>query len=163
MEILNTNECSARLEAIIQSARKYVILISPYMQLSPRIESLLHIKDQEGVAIFLVARERLKKEEYAKVKGLEKLTICIHPPLHAKVYFNEIEVLIASLNLYEFSQQNNTELGVAFARKEDKNSYFKVVDEFLNVMQDKRSEVPVDKLDDKEARQFEKALNGSWF
>ena len=67
------------------------------------------------------------------------------------------------MNLDEFSRQNNIELGVAFARKEDKNSYFKVVDEFLNVMQDKRSEVPVDKLDDKEARQFEKALNGSWF
>ncbi len=37
----------------------------------------------------------------------------------------------------------------------------KVVDEFLNIMKDKRSEVPVYKLDDKDARRFEKALNGS--
>ena len=163
MEVLNTNECSSVLESLIQSARKYVIIISPYIQISPRVESLLHIADQEGVAIFLIARDRLKKEEYAKVKGLEKLTICIHPPLHAKVYLNENEVLLTSLNLYEFSQQNNTEIGMVFSRKEDKDSYMKVVDEFLNIMKDKRSAVPVDKLDDMDAKRFEKALNGSWF
>ena len=163
MQILNTNECSSVLEVLIQSAKKFVILITPYIQISPRIESLLHIAGQEGVAIFLVARERLKKEEYAKVKDLEKLTICIHPPLHAKVYFNENDVLLTSLNLYEFSQQNNTEIGIVFSRKEQKESYMRVVGEFKNIIHDKRSQVPIDKLSDKEIKQFEKAINGSWF
>ena len=163
MEILNTNECSATLEAIISDASKYVIIISPYIQLTPRIESLLEMAGNRDVPIFLVTRERLKKEEYNKVKGIKTLSMIIHPPLHAKVYFNEEEVLISSLNLYDFSQQNNTEIGVVFWRKEEKKEYQVLTKHFLDIMEDKRSEMPVAKLDDKQLKRFEKALNGSWF
>ena len=163
MKVLNTNECSAALERLIQSAQKYVIIVSPYIQLTPRIESLLDQKDMEGVPIFILTRERLKKEEYNKIRELENLVVCIHPPLHAKVYFSEEEVLITSLNLYEFSQQNNTEIGVHFLRHKQWDAYDSIVNQFRTIMRDKRSEIPVDKLDDKAIRRVDKEMNGTWF
>ena len=163
MKVLNTNECSAALERLIQSAQKYVIIVSPYIQLTPRIESLLDQKDLEGVPIFILTRERLKKEEYNKIRELENLVVCIHPPLHAKVYFSEEEVLITSLNLYEFSQQNNTEIGAHFLRHKQWDAYDSIVNQFRTIMRDKRSEIPVDKLDDKAIRRVEKEMNGTWF
>jgi len=163
MKVLNTNECSAALERLIQSAQKYVIIVSPYIQLTPRIESLLDQKDMEGVPIFILTRERLKKEEYNKIRELENLVVCIHPPLHAKVYFSEEEVLITSLNLYEFSQQNNTEIGVHFLRLKQWDAYDSIVNQFRTIMRDKRSEIPVDKLDDKAIRRVDKEMNGTWF
>ena len=34
------------------------------------------------------------------------------PTLHAKCYINEHEAILTSLNLYEFSRQNNEEMGI---------------------------------------------------
>ena len=38
---------------------------------------------------------------------------------HAKLYMNEEFAVISSMNLYEYSQVNNGELGVLCGRKED--------------------------------------------
>lgn len=43
--------------------------------------------------------------------------------LHAKCYINESSCIITSLNLYEFSQVNNNELGVHVSREEDSVMY----------------------------------------
>ena len=43
--------------------------------------------------------------------------------LHAKCYLNESLCIITSLNLYEFSQVNNNEMGVLIQRSEDTDLY----------------------------------------
>jgi phosphatidylserine/phosphatidylglycerophosphate/cardiolipin synthase-like enzyme len=43
--------------------------------------------------------------------------------LHAKCYINESSCIITSLNLYEFSQVNNNEMGVHVSRDEDAEMY----------------------------------------
>jgi len=45
--------------------------------------------------------------------------------LHAKCYLNESKMIIASMNLYEFSQQNNKEMGILIDRsnEDDKKVY----------------------------------------
>ena len=160
MNLLNTNECSATLDAIITSANKYLVIMSPYIKLSERVESLLDLADQRGVSIFIIARERLSREDYYKVKDFAKLTICIHPPLHAKVYSNEEEVLISSLNLYEFSQQKNTEMGVQFERRDEKDQFSYLGIQVLDILNDKRSELPVKRLNDSEWKKFNKDVQG---
>ena len=163
MEILNTNQCSDALESIIKSADKFVVIISPYIKLNPRVDSFLQMADDKDVPVFIVTRHLLDKEEYSKIKNLNRLVICIHPPLHAKTYFNENEVLISSLNLYEFSQQNNTEIGVRFFKKGYKDEFKDISDQLFDILNDKRSEIVVDKLTEKEWKKFEKDISGSWF
>lgn len=43
--------------------------------------------------------------------------------LHAKCYMNEELCIITSLNLYEFSQVNNNEMGILIQRSEDAQLY----------------------------------------
>ncbi len=43
--------------------------------------------------------------------------------LHAKCYLNEESCIITSLNLYEFSQVNNNEMGVHISRSQDGELY----------------------------------------
>ena len=39
--------------------------------------------------------------------------------LHAKCYLNEESCIVSSLNLYEFSQVNNNEMGILISKDED--------------------------------------------
>ena len=43
--------------------------------------------------------------------------------LHAKCYLNENRCIITSLNLYEFSQINNNEMGILLSKDEDSDVY----------------------------------------
>src|SRR3546814_12589511 len=43
--------------------------------------------------------------------------------LHAKCYLNEELCIVTSLNLYEFSQVNNNEMGILIRRSDDAELY----------------------------------------
>ena len=45
------------------------------------------------------------------------------PHLHAKCYLNEHAAIITSMNLYEFSQQNNEEMGILVTKEGDQHLY----------------------------------------
>ena len=49
--------------------------------------------------------------------------------LHAKCYLNENDVIITSMNLYEFSQVNNNEMGIFIEKSNDPELYKEVYDE----------------------------------
>ena len=49
--------------------------------------------------------------------------------LHAKCYLNEDEALISSMNLYQYSQNNNEELGILLTREGDKQLYEELIQE----------------------------------
>ena len=49
--------------------------------------------------------------------------------LHAKCYLNESVCVITSLNLLQYSQQNNNEMGVMIKRATDRQLYSDVVTE----------------------------------
>ncbi len=50
-----------------------------------------------------------------------RLSFCKN--LHAKCYLNESECIISSLNLYEFSQINNNEMGILIRKYEDQDVF----------------------------------------
>jgi phosphatidylserine/phosphatidylglycerophosphate/cardiolipin synthase-like enzyme len=43
--------------------------------------------------------------------------------LHAKCYLNETTAIVTSMNLYEFSQQNNDEMGILVTWDADRQLY----------------------------------------
>ena len=67
------------------------------------------------------------------------------------------------MNLYEFSQQNNTEIGVRFFKKGYKDEFKDISDQLFDILNDKRSKIVVDKLTEKEWKKFEKDISESWF
>ena len=123
-KFLNTSATNYFLEELIKSARDRLILISPFLRLNDRIKELLEDKNRLKIDVRIVyGKNELQPEEINWLKGLTFLRTSFCKNLHAKCYINEELCIITSLNLYEFSQVNNNEMGVLIRRPEDPELY----------------------------------------
>lgn len=119
-KFLNTSGTTYHLEELIKNAQDRLILISPYLKLNDRVKELLEDKNRLKIDMRIVyGKNELQPEEINWLKELTFVRTSFCKNLHAKCYLNESECIIASLNLYEFSQVNNNEMGVLFTRDDD--------------------------------------------
>lgn len=119
-KFLNTSGTTYHLEDLIKNASDRLILISPFLKLSDRIKELLEDKNRLKIDIRIVyGKSDLQPEEINWLKGLDFIRTSFCKNLHAKCYLNENQCIITSLNLYEFSQINNNEMGVLINRDDD--------------------------------------------
>ncbi|MGR5517907.1 phospholipase D family protein [Vibrio sp. Y29_XK_CS5] len=123
-KFLNTSATNYYLEELIKNASERLILISPFLKLNDRIKELLEDKDRLKIDIRIVyGKSELQPDEINWLKGLSFVRTSFCKNLHAKCYMNESSCIITSLNLYEFSQVNNNEMGIFIDRDEDANIY----------------------------------------
>lgn len=116
-KVITTREISFRIEDIIKKAEKEIILITPYLKIAPNLYEWIKIADEKGVQTTLVyGKEKLLKKQEVQLKKLNNCRILFSQNLHAKVYLNENDGIICSMNLYEFSEINNLEIGVHFSK-----------------------------------------------
>ena len=124
-KFLNTSGTNFFLEELIKNAKERLILISPYLRLNDRIKELLEDKDRLKIDIRIVyGKSDLHPDEIKWMQKLDYVRVSFCKNLHAKCYVNESECIISSLNLYEFSQVNNNEMGILVRKYED-NEVFK--------------------------------------
>ena len=124
-KFLNTSGTNFFLEELIKNAKERLILISPYLRLNDRIKELLEDKDRLKIDIRIVyGKSDLHPDEIKWMQKLDYVRVSFCKNLHAKCYINESECIISSLNLYEFSQVNNNEMGLLVRKYED-NEVFK--------------------------------------
>lgn len=129
-EFLNTTGVSFRLEELIKGTKDKLILISPYLQFSTRIKehiSNLNIQKRDIRIVYRENKLQLEENNWLADQIGVRTSICTN--LHAKCYLNEDEAIITSMNLYEFSQQNNNEMGIYISKKEDPELYNKTLEE----------------------------------
>lgn len=123
-KFLNTSATNYFLEELIKDARERVILISPFLKLNDRIKELLADKNRLKIDVRIVyGKSELQPEEIAWLNALTYVRTSFCKNLHAKCYLNEENCIVTSLNLYEFSQVNNNEMGVLFRKSEDHELY----------------------------------------
>lgn len=119
-KFLNTSATNYHLEEMIKGAKDRLILISPFLKLNDRIKELLEDKNRLKIDVRIVyGKSELQPEEVNWLKGLTYIRTSFCKNLHAKCYLNEEQCIVTSLNLYEFSQVNNNEMGVLINRGED--------------------------------------------
>lgn len=124
MKVIGTTKISYEIEEILDSAEKYLILVSPYLKLNQRLKVRLSDAFKKVDNIYLIFRENeLKSQELIWLKSFENLKLFSIKNLHSKIYLNQDFALISSMNLYEYSQINNHEIGVKFEFYEDQNEY----------------------------------------
>lgn len=129
-EFLNTEDISARLVAIISDAREFLCLISPYLSVNDRLKQRIEAKASSEVSVHIIYRHQEQNPDVsAWLKSLPSVSTSFCENLHAKCYLNEGEVLLTSMNLYEFSQVNNYEMGVLISRREEPELYEKISNE----------------------------------
>jgi phosphatidylserine/phosphatidylglycerophosphate/cardiolipin synthase-like enzyme len=123
-KFLNTSGTNYYLEELIKNASDRLILISPFLRLNDRIKELLEDKNRLKIDVRIVyGKSELHPEEINWLKELTFVRTSFCKNLHAKCYINEESCIITSLNLYEFSQINNNEMGVFIDRNIDSEMY----------------------------------------
>lgn len=123
-KFLNTSATNYFLEELIKGAKDRLILISPFLKLNDRMKELLADKNRLKIDVRVVyGKSELQPEEINWLKELTYIRTSFCKNLHAKCYLNEELCIIASLNLYEFSQVNNNEMGVLIRRTDDAELY----------------------------------------
>ncbi|NMG53288.1 phospholipase D family protein [Aromatoleum aromaticum] len=123
-KFLNTSATNYFLEELIKNAKDRLILISPFLKLNDRMKELLADKNRLKIDVRIVyGKSELQPEEINWLKELTYIRTSFCKNLHAKCYMNEELAIITSLNLYEFSQVNNNEMGVLIRRDGDAELY----------------------------------------
>lgn len=123
-KFLNTSATNYFLEELIKDAENRLILISPFLKLNDRMKELLADKNRLKIDVRIVyGKSELQPEEINWLKELTYIRTSFCKNLHAKCYLNEELCIITSLNLYEFSQINNNEMGILIRRAEDAELY----------------------------------------
>jgi phosphatidylserine/phosphatidylglycerophosphate/cardiolipin synthase-like enzyme len=109
---------------MIKGASDRLILISPFLKLNDRMKELLADKNRLKIDVRIVyGKSELQPQEIEWLRGLTYIRTSFCKNLHAKCYMNEQMCIVTSLNLYEFSQVNNNEMGVLIQRTEDGQLY----------------------------------------
>lgn len=123
-KFLTTDGISSEITSIIKNATSQVTLITPYLKLSDILLERLKDADRQSKKINLVyGKDELKPDEKGKLRQLANLSLYFSKDLHAKCYYNEECMVIASMNLHEYSQQHNKEMGVLLRLKDDHNVF----------------------------------------
>ena len=123
-KFLNTSATNYYLEELIKNASDRLILISPFLKLNDRIKELLEDKNRLKIDVRIVyGKSELQPMEISWLNKLSFIRTSFCKNLHAKCYINESSCIITSLNLYEFSQVNNNEMGVHVSRDDDSEMY----------------------------------------
>jgi len=123
-KFLSTTGTNYHLEELIKSASDRLILISPFLKLNDRMKELLADKNRVKIDVRIVyGKSELQPQEIEWLRGLTYIRTSFCRNLHAKCYMNEEMCIITSLNLYEFSQVNNNEMGILIQRGDDAQLY----------------------------------------
>lgn len=123
-KFLNTSATNYFLEELIKDAKDRLILISPYLKLNDRVKELLADKNRLKIDVRMVyGKSELQPAEISWLREQSYVRTSFCKNLHAKCYLNEELCIVTSLNLYEFSQVNNNEMGILIRRSEDADLY----------------------------------------
>jgi len=134
-KFLDTTGVSYHLQQLINSASEKLILISPYLRVNERLKQSLEDKDRFKIDVRIVyGKNDLQPAEHNWLKSLRSIRSSYCQNLHAKCYLNEKEAIITSMNLYEFSEVNNNEMGIYVNKDEDSELYSSIYDEAMRLV-----------------------------
>ena len=134
-QFLSTTATSYHLEELIKTASDRLILISPFLKVNARIKELHEDKNRLKIDVRIVyGKNELQPAEINWLSELTYVRTSFCQNLHAKCYMNENHCIITSLNLYEFSQVNNNEMGVFICREKDHDVYRDAYDEAQRIV-----------------------------
>ena len=134
-QFLTTSGTSHLIESIIIKAKTDLVLITPYLKLSRILFERLTEANNRNVRIRLVyGKSELHPNEKRQLEALTNLELLFLENLHAKCYLNESVLVVSSMNLYEFSEKNNREMGIVLTKQEDVECFADALAEAHSIM-----------------------------
>lgn len=116
IEIINeTDGITAKILRIIKKAKSEVHIVSPFLQSWDRLEDALdYTLGKDNIEVNIITRNKEGDSTSQIQSPFDRCDIHILPSIHSKIYCNEREALITSMNMYGHSAKNNYEVGVYF-------------------------------------------------
>ncbi len=134
-KFLDTTGVSFYLQQLINNSYEKLILISPYLKIGDRLKQSIEDKDRMKIDIRLIyGKNELELAEHNWLKSLKTIRTSFCQNLHAKCYLNEKEAIITSMNLYDFSQTNNNEMGIYIDKNNDPELYDNIYKETMRLV-----------------------------
>ncbi|MEO7045282.1 MAG: phospholipase D family protein [Ferruginibacter sp.] len=121
-KFLTSTGLNTEIENLIDNAEESIVIISPYIKLHDRLIKVFQTKrGNPKVKITIVFGKNeenliksMKAEDLDFFKTFPNIEIRYEKNLHAKYYSNEITAILTSMNLHNYSQNNNIEAGILF-------------------------------------------------
>ena len=135
-KFLDTSGISHHLSEIIKNTDARLLIISPYLRFNRLIKEQLErqrlVLRKEVCVVYGKSELRPEESDWLAKTGIRTN---LREHLHAKCYMNEKHALITSMNLYEFSQQNNDEMGILVSAEEDPELYRDIKEDAERILQ----------------------------
>ena len=138
VEFLKTKQTAAQLEQIIEGAKQELFLVSPYIKADQQIRERLAAQANSNSEVRITVIYGGKNPELRSgvqdwLKGLPSVEILYRRHLHAKCYLNEQVALVTSMNLYDYSEINNDEMGLLVSAKGERELYGKIYEDVRRI------------------------------
>lgn len=117
-EFLTTHGIAYHIDNILKNSKSDLFIVSPYLQLSTVFLDRLKEANDKGINIIIIYREA-QLDELNKLIELKRVKRFVCENLHAKCYFNDDTMIITSMNMYEFSEKKNREMGILIKKQTD--------------------------------------------
>ena len=160
-KFLTTSGLSYKLEELIKNTKDQLILISPYLQFKNRVKNHLENLHLQKKDIRIIYRKNnLGVEDSNWLESQIGIRTSLCKTLHAKCYLNESEAIVSSMNLYEYSQQNNEEMGIHVEKINDIEIYNEISKEAKRLLtMSEEIRISVKTVDKEDAEKSEKTVS----
>ena len=112
IKVITDQEIPNEIINLIKDSEKYVVMVSPYIDLWGHLTNQLKTKIERGVNIQLHYRSNeVKSKTLNELKDIGVKLNSIDT-LHSKLYLSEKKGIISSMNLYKFSSTESREMGI---------------------------------------------------
>lgn len=129
MRMLSGFKVVAAFDEIVESAARTLVVVTPYFDPWPHLAATLAQKLDQKLPVYLLLRggeDRAKGESAAAAFAQRGARVQFLDRLHAKVYLNERQALLTSMNLIKASR-DSWEVGTLFDAGQDAASYQEIV------------------------------------
>ena len=127
MKLIKPSEISGKIMTLIEESDEFVIIVSPYIKISKWYKLLkkLETLKSRNIPIYFIIREN--KSNHISFQELNDLGMSYRaiPDLHCKLYLNEKQVIVSSMNLLNSSEISSLEIAYS---TENEKEYQELID-----------------------------------
>lgn len=107
-------EVGLQLLNILDEAKQQVVFVTPYLSLWRHLSAAIDRALKRGITITFIIRKDRNQVKEEDVNWLKNNRVKLYEVegLHAKIYMNEKTLLVSSMNIYEYSTNNSSEIAV---------------------------------------------------
>lgn len=135
MKLIKPSEISGKIMTLIEESDKFVIIVSPYIKISKwykLLKKLEKLKSRNIPTYFIIRESESNQISFQELEGLG-MTYQAIPDLHCKLYLNEKQVIVSSMNLLNSSEINSLEIAYSTENDKEYQELIEFCERYLNI------------------------------